>query len=141
MNVTPYTTGWDYRCPRPGVAVGHGRPINRGPWRSAVHRDSRSPGLLAWAARQRANPRPPTEVVRPEPDSRGYDHQPRNPGAPRYTSIESVNQPPRSSSRGGQGQAHMQVKSVEDPSLTAADTIFPRGGTARRARGGRGRGR
>ena len=64
VNAIPYITGWDCCCSRSRVTMGDGRPFNYG-----SHRDRRCPGLRAWAARERANPRSPTKVVGPEPAS------------------------------------------------------------------------
>ena len=142
MSTFFHTTGWDCRCPRPRVGMG-------GPRRGSSRRDYRSPNLREWTARKQANPLSPNEVIGPEPASEEDEYpipSPRRCSPPARgfrldrrgcSFLETV--------RRGRPLAAVSPRStfdwgLESPTPAAEGPTFPRGGTARRSRGGRGRG-
>ena len=147
MDATPPATGWDCRRPRSWMPIGPRRPANRGYRYCAGRPDCRSPSLVAWAARQRSKPRCSDEVVGPEPEARPSDCRPcdsasefvptRSPRVQRREPSQAIVAPERPLAM-VRPQPFFNLRTGDSPPVAAGD-IFPRGGSARRARGGRGR--
>ena len=123
------------------------RPANRGSRYGTGRPDCRSPSLVAWAAWQRSNPRPSVGVVGPDPELEVRDRRPCGSvsefvptGSPRVQRREPS---PGIVALGRPlalvGPQPFNLRPGDSPPVAAGD-VFPRGVSARRARGGRGRG-